>query len=166
MNRLLDDERGAVTTEGVIVAFFFAIVFGLLMHEVRLYRATRALTTATIAEVDAEALRSGGAGYRDESRVALFAQARADAERWAPRRAALIDTLVVSRAAASRSGSVSAPAYLGERTIDLTYADARVRDEFPRGGAGGNWRAVYETWCLVDMCSGPTSAGPALWDRE
>lgn len=166
MSELLRDERGAVTTEGVIVAFFFAIVFGLLMHEVRLYRAHRAITTETIAEIDAEALRPAPAGAPDTRRLELFAPARPDVERWVPERAALIDTLDVSRTSADHSASVTAPAYVGRRTIDLHYEDARVRDELPRGGAGGNWDAMHDTWCRVDMCAGPDAPGPRLWDTE
>jgi hypothetical protein len=166
MTELLRDERGAVTTEGVIVAFFFAIVFGLLMHEVRLYRASRAITTETIADIDAEALRPARGGPPDLRRVELFEPPRPDVERWVPLRAPLIDTLDVSRVPARRTGSVTAPAYVGRRTIDLEYEDARMRDELPRGGAGGNWDAMHDTWCRVEMCAGPYAPGPRPWDTE
>jgi hypothetical protein len=161
--RLLRDERGSAVTEGVVVAFFFAIVFGFCMFEYRLHVGETRVGAEVRREIDEAALSPAIAAGTDEARLSYLDAVRGRWERWVPVRAALLQTVRDGRVVRSRQFAVQRPAYLGAAILSQTLGERRRNDESPRGSAGGNWRALMDTWCRVGMCGGG-GASPRPWD--
>lgn len=165
MKRLVRDERGSAVTEGVVVAFFLAILFGFAMFEYRLHRTeeTEGLTVRSAVEGAAFLRQPGGAP--DEVRRAYLAPVWDRWEQWVPERAAMLDTVRDGSVRRSRDAALARPQYLGSGLVQMHFESTRATDEHVRGGSGGNWPAMFDTWCRVGMCSGSAAGGPEAWDH-
>lgn len=151
--RLLRDRRGSATTEGVIVALFMAIVFGASIWVTRLFVGSLAVGREVRAQVDGPSFTGGTGGAPDSTRIAHFGRVRPLASEWVPSRAAEIDTIRVQSVEGIRAVTVEQAGPIGQDTEELRWRDSRRRNEVPRAGAEGNYRAMREAWCNTGMCS-------------
>jgi Flp pilus assembly pilin Flp len=152
VRRFLRDERGSATTEGVIVAFFMAIVFGATIWVAQLFVASLGVGRDVRAQIDGPSYLGGESGEEDGARTRLFDPARTLTERWVPLRAQALSSIRKDRVRGQRSTTVQAPAPIGGGSADLRWTGSRQRNEVPRAGSDGNWPAMLDTFCRTGMC--------------
>lgn len=158
-DELLADERGAATTEGVIVAVFLILCFALSLFLFKRY-ALALRTTATARQaLWARAVPGTDEGDLDGRLAGAYPSYEARMRQLAPVLEPYHDTPRVDWQREEREDELVSSPYMGAQEIEYRTVLSTVANETPDTPEDDLIQATVDTWCRVSPVCEPGDVG-------